>query len=188
MYWRVSVGSAALAVLMTGPLEQPAHADSTTTIVNEGSGMCVEVAPPVNDPTNFGFNGLNVVQAPCNGSLEQLWDFQFSRLTQFGSLTVPVYHLVNHRSGMCMDLTDGNLTDGTHIQQWTCGTSTTMDWIPNFGSSSFANISSARSLAAFKNQCLDIRGGSLQSGAIVQIYTTTQEPTNTAQRFSYIRP
>jgi hypothetical protein len=186
---RVLAGVVTTAVLFTGPFARKAHANSSTTIVNEGSGMCLEVVAQANDPNNFAINGLKVVQAPCNGSTEQLWDITFHRLAWVAYLgIIDAYHIVNRRSGMCMDLTDGNLSNQTPIQQWTCNsTSTTMDW--SLGTAvPYANIVNHRALQHNLRKCLDIRRGSLWSGAAVQSYDCTWEPTNTAQRFTYINP
>jgi hypothetical protein len=177
--WNVVMTAAVAAFFVTGPLEETARADSATTIVNEGSNMCLEVIPNWNDSSNFNVNGLRVVQAPCNGTPEQIWDVRY----QWNPYGYGIAHIVNRRSGQCLDVTDGHTTNGNHLQQWTCnGNSNTMLWYLDWGA--WGNIHSRLDY----NKCIDIRGGSQQSGAVAQIYGCSTSGTNSAQSFSYVHP
>ncbi|HEY0988707.1 MAG TPA: RICIN domain-containing protein [Kofleriaceae bacterium] len=180
----------ATALLITGT-EHRAHANSTTTIINIASGLCVEVAPPINDPFNFFLTGLSVLQSTCNGSDEQIWDIKLVNIREVNHQNRLTYHIVNRRSGMCMDLTEGNNAPGTPIQQWTCGASTTMEWlVPTSGTD--PRLYNVRSLLVTpftqRDRCLDIRAGSLQVGAVVQNALCTSDLSNLSQQFEYTPP
>jgi hypothetical protein len=102
------------------------------------------------------------VQQPCDGSLSQLWiPDPFSGYQ----------HFVNAASRKCMDVTDGTNADWTPVQQWTCTYTPGMAWktptILPYPAVPFQVKS------AIGGRCLDVRGGSLQDGAVIQIYHCT---------------
>ncbi|KAJ6503055.1 ricin B lectin domain-containing protein, partial [Mycena vulgaris] len=76
--------------LTTGASETITHWTSNTTCLTA--------------PTNA--NGGEVVVAPCDGSASQLW-------TEIGP-TIVVY------GNMCLDVPNGNTTDGVKLQIWAC--------------------------------------------------------------------
>jgi hypothetical protein len=172
------------------------QANSTGPIKNLGSDLCLQPEPRFFDPSNFNVNGLPVVQAPCNGSPEQTWEFRFAgRHVDKTRGTLDFFTIVNRASpNMCLDLTDGNITNGTPMQQWTCGSSTTMRWMPypRFspgGPAPHRQLMSLRALqGAGRFKCLDIRGGSLQTGAQLQIYDCSAVFSNYAQEFLFNNP
>jgi hypothetical protein len=144
-------------------------------VFNYGSGLCIA---PVPEDGNLHLNGLGIEQFDCTGSAEQSWFFDPIGTADFGVYGHrTVYHIINQATGMCLDDRDGLTADRSPVQQWPCnGTSTTMQWAPfddYYGSQQLVNLRG-------KN-CLDVAGGSLQPGAVLQLYRCTSP--NTAQRF-----
>jgi hypothetical protein len=151
---------------MAGPA--PAIA-SLFTIVNYGSGLCLE-------PVGSGW-GEPIVQQPCSNARAQRWSL--SPATRTGTTTR--YLFVNRETGLCMDVRDGVDANGTIVQQWSCDMrNRSMRWalttlIPDLYFKVVSEIGS---------RCLDVAGGSLQPGAQIQIYRCTPGVTNTAQIFA----
>lgn len=139
---------------IVGTTSAPAHA-SYYQIANYGSGLCAGIRS-----WELYNNGATVVQQRCTGAPEQLW------------ADVPLgggYHrFVNGRSGMCMDVRDGQNADWTPVQQWACANYNGMSWLATVPSWVPTQIKSGRG-----GRCLDVRGGSLQEGAVIQIYHCT---------------
>ena len=138
---------------------------ATFSIVNSGSGLCLE-------PNGSGL-GEPILQRPCNSArMTQRW--VRSRATTTHDL------IANRGTGMCMDVRNGVDADRTVIQRWTCDLhARSMRWrlsalVPN---RFFKFISAVGS----GSRCLDVAGGSLRPGARIQIYRCTASNTNTAQ-------
>ena len=158
---------------------QPPLSYYHSLLKNIGSGLCIQ-------PEYEGaINGLGIVQQPCNeADLYQRWRFQTVRL-DYGK--PGIYLIVNSGSEQCLDDRDGATADWSPVQQWSCNfTSTTMQWTlvdpgrPLIGLQ-FRNVRTGK--------CLDVRGGSLQPGAVLQIYrcTSTATAPNYAQLFGWSR-
>ncbi|KAJ7238352.1 ricin B lectin domain-containing protein [Mycena haematopus] len=94
-------------------------------------------------PTNA--NGGKIVVEPCNGSAGQKW-------TEIGS-TIVVY------GNMCLDVPNGNATNGVHPQIWEC--------TPGVGNANqqFVYFTSDQNIQWInEDMCLDLTDGSLASG------------------------
>jgi Ricin-type beta-trefoil lectin domain-like len=142
---------------------------------------------PVPDPdAGYAVNGLDIEQFTCTPSgqvnLTQIWGVVPIADVFVWPQVRTVYHIVNWQSGQCLDDRDGRTSDRSPVQQWTCNdTSTTMLWF--LGDS----LNGARQLLNFRayqnrgSQCLDVAGGSLADGAVLQLYHCTFQ--NTAQHF-----
>jgi Ricin-type beta-trefoil lectin domain len=135
------------------------------TIVNVGSGLCVE-------PAGSGF-GEPILQQRCDsGKATQRW--VDSRATTTHS------QIANRGVSGCLDVRDGRNADWTVVQLWGCNVQTrTTRWqlftlVPN----RFFKF-----ISAIGSRCLDVAGGSLEPGAQIQIYRCTPGNTNTAQIF-----
>jgi hypothetical protein len=162
-------GLLAAAALLA--FEAPAYADYYE-IRNYGSGQCAGL-----NWWEYFANGAPVVQLTCNGSPEQLWS------------AVPVgdgyYMFVNGRSGKCMDVRDGKNADWTPVQQWECTNTNGMKWkttVPAYTPQWMTTRLGVNTPRLEHGRCLDVRGGSLEEGAAIQIYHCTSN--NTAQVFT----
>jgi|SoiMethySBSTD1v2_1073268.scaffolds.fasta_scaffold1019996_2 hypothetical protein len=152
----------------------PAYADYYE-IRNFGSEMCAGL-----NSWELYSNGAPIVQHTCNGSPEQLWS------------AVPVgsdyYMFVNLRSGKCMDVTNGTDANWTPVQQWACTNTNGMKWktpVPAFTPHWVTTRLGARP-PYVQGRCLDVRGGSLEEGAQIQIYNCTSN--NSAQVWTITQP
>jgi hypothetical protein len=139
-----------------GAAAAPALADSYQ-IQNYGSGKCAGV-----NWWEAGNNGAGVVQQDCNSSSP----YQQWTRDPIGS---GYQHFVNVASGKCMDVTDGINADWTPVQQWTCTNTPGMAWKTSFP---YPWVP-FQVKSAIGGRCLDVRGGSLQPGAVIQIYHCT---------------
>ncbi|MEU3186040.1 ricin-type beta-trefoil lectin domain protein [Streptomyces sp. NPDC006923] len=82
--------------------------------------------------------------------------------------TVPGVLLVGAASGRCIDVTDsqnGKGRSGTRLQIWTCSPQDNQKW-------SFQSDGTVRSLG----MCMNVAGGSTQSGAAIQLATCNGGP------------
>jgi hypothetical protein len=146
----------------------PAYADYYD-IRNFGSAMCAGL-----NWWEYYDNGAPVVQQFCTGSPEQRWS------------AVPVgdgyYMFVNARSGKCMDVRNGTDANWTPVQQWECTNTKGMKWkttVPAYTPQWVTTRLGVTTPRLEHGRCLDVRGGSLEDGAAVQIYRCTSN--NTAQ-------
>jgi Ricin-type beta-trefoil lectin domain len=140
---------------------------TTFKIVNSGSDLCLE--------RNGDGWGEPLLQQPCNDSDAQRWGA--SRATQ--SDTTTRYLIIGHLSpNLCLDVRDGVNADRTIVQQWDCDMrAPSMRW-------QFSTLVPDRFfklIPEIGSLCLDVAGGSLQPGAPIQIYSCTEDNTNTAQ-------
>jgi hypothetical protein len=168
----LSVIPAAPATAQVQPIEDRLHA----LLINGASGLCVQ-------PEYYAaINGLAIVQQPCIYYYNpyQRWYLDQTRIEYHPN----VYQIVNSGTGQCLDDRDGKSADGSPVQQWPCNsTSTTMQWKKeNVGQYPF-NYDQYRNIRTGK--CLDVRGGSGEPGAVLQIYrcTSTATSPNWAQLF-----
>lgn len=70
-------------------------------------------------------NGSNVDQWAYNGTLTQKWCTYV--VDHVDSL--PVYELVNDNSGKCLDLSNGNTSNGANVWQWDCLHNANQQWV-----------------------------------------------------------
>jgi hypothetical protein len=151
--------------------------------------MCLQVASPATERANFSFNGLSVVQKPCNGSPEQTWDLVLlHRFLKFG-IYFDSYHIVNRLSGKCMVPANAERVRGASIHQWECGADTASEWLLVYEGSVFARIQNVRGLLVENRAtCLAIRGGSLKPDAPAHLSDCSRNASDISQRFSFKRP
>jgi hypothetical protein len=99
------------------PVDNPA--DSRTgvfEIVNNATGECLE-----NFLTNFGGVSGPVILQPCrSGYLPQRWYFGNRGQDSSG----PYFQLVNEALNRCLDLENGDPSDGVPMQAWDCNANT----------------------------------------------------------------
>ncbi|MEU8260371.1 RICIN domain-containing protein [Micromonospora sp. NPDC048999] len=88
--------------------------DDVFTLVNAGSGMCLDVAGESTD------DGAGVQQWSCNGQANQQW-----RLAPAGA--GPVLLVAVH-SGKCAQVTDASTEPGAQLQQVTCTGAAEQQW------------------------------------------------------------
>ncbi|MER6434598.1 RICIN domain-containing protein [Streptomyces sp900105245] len=166
-FHRLALGAAVAAsafVLVSPQTAFASGVDNTARpIINEASGKCLEVVPTNGD---YLRDGNLIQQRTCDGSPQQSWRFVMLQSDP------DIHYVFNDYTHKCLDNTDGSQSNGTAVQQWDCSTartSTTMQWIPT-GLSYRADDHRLR--YNFKNKrsgkCLDVRGGSLQDGALLQ--------------------
>ena len=150
-------------------------------ITNYGSGECIA---PVPLDGNYAINGLDIEQFTCSTGIDlaQTWGIVPIADATVSGQTTTVYHIVNWQSRQCLDDRDGRTSDRSPVQQWTCNdTSTTMQWVLGdefYGSRQLLNLRAVRNGGS---ACLDVAGGSLADGAVLQLYHCTAQ--NTAQHF-----
>jgi hypothetical protein len=150
-----TVGGVAVSALGTRP--KP----TVFTIVNHGSGMCLE--------SNGSGWGEPIVQKPSHGAPSQKWTTSIA--------TTSHYLIHSVANPVCLDVRNGVNANRTVVQQWACRNVPSMRWrfttlIPEV----YFKVDST-----IGPRCLDVAGGSLQSGARIQIYQCTRGSTNTAQ-------
>ena len=73
--------------------------------------------------------------------------------------------IVSNWNNKCLDVPDGNFSDGVLVQMWTCNGSAAQRWEAVAGS-----------LRTGGNKCLDVPWGSTASGVILQIVTCNGNP------------
>lgn len=92
---------------------QPAVASNSGTIVNLGSGLCLQPVPDAFQ--NITDSGVRIAQKDCDSSVaEQKW--QSLQVGTSGGQ--PIYYLINQLSNKCLDVTDSNTDDRAPIQQY----------------------------------------------------------------------
>lgn len=89
------------------------------------------------------------------------------------------YEVVNQNSGFCVDDTDFGTTDGTPLQQWSCGGATNQQW--QFVPAGGGYFEVLNRLAAAQNQVWDVAGGPSATGNGVQIQTWTYSAATNEQ-------
>jgi hypothetical protein len=152
------------------------------TITNWASGECVA---PVPDPdTGYAVNGLDIEQFDCLAGRppSQTWRFiPLFNMTVDGQ-TRTVYHILNLAALKCLDDRDGKTSDRSPVQLWACNdTSTTMQWVLGDDLTSARQLLNLQAVQKGGSRCLDVAAGSLEEGAVLQLYHCTT--FNEAQHF-----
>ena len=70
-------------------------------------------------------NGTPVVQEPCTGAPSQLWYFAERQNSDYGF----DYHLVNMLFYQCLDLNNGDPSNGVPMQVWDCTGINNQRWV-----------------------------------------------------------
>jgi hypothetical protein len=91
--------------------------DGYYQLVNTNSGMCLDGGSAVPQ--------ASIIQWTCNGTYDQQWSFVFTGRYDGGW---PVYNLVNHLSGLCMDVPHGSIFAGTVLWQYRCNGTGAQQW------------------------------------------------------------
>jgi hypothetical protein len=124
-----------------------AFATTTTTIVAQNSGKCLDVRGGV---TATG-DGVPIEQWTCSGQANQAWALQ-----RVGA--GKVFEIIASNSGKCLT-TDGGLSNGTAIQQMTCAGQTSQLWrLKSLESGLYEIINN------YTGRCLDVTGGPAATG------------------------
>lgn len=178
---------AATAAVVAG-VTQPAFASNPGTIVNYGSGMCLQpLAGPFQTVTD---NGVRIAQMPCNaGVAEQQWQSVF-----LGQGTDPLdscskiigcpvvfqesyYYIINQTSHKCLDVTDARTNDQAEIQQYDCNGGGSEKWYQRsyaFGRTQYVNSRTGK--------CLDVPNATTNATYIWQYHCTN---SNVAQAYTF---
>jgi hypothetical protein len=124
-------------------------------MVNRNSGQCLDVT------SGSRTDGASVIQWPCHGGDNQLWDYQGA-----GNVTPDSWRVVNRRSGKCLDVTSGSTANGASVVQWACHGGYNQVWdFRNLGNG-YYEVKSHLS-----GKCLDVTSGSKANGAPVIQWT-----------------
>ena len=91
--------------------------DGYYQLVNTNSGMCMDGGSAVPQ--------ASIIQWTCNGTYDQQWRFVFTGRYDGGW---PVYNLVNHLSGLCLDVPHGSIFAGTVLWQYRCNGTGAQQW------------------------------------------------------------
>lgn len=163
MRFRRTLAVAFAAIAATVTVAPAASADGYYSIWNVGSGKCIQPDPSAPYPNA---QGTSVVQQRCDGTDAQKW----SPVLLSGN----IYKLEHKDSGLCLNVAGGN-QDSTPLDLWTCGVpNSNLRWqLPRYptGSSPIRIISKVSN----GSRCMDVRGGSLEDGAQIQIYRCTAD-------------
>ena len=156
-----TIGVLVAAVLAFAAASAPAFAESYQ-IKNYGSGKCAGV-----NWWEAGNNGAGVVLQSCVSTASPMSVYQ--QWTRDPVSSDGYQHFINVASGKCLDVTDGINADWTPTQQWTCTNTPGMAWKTTFP---YPGVP-FQVKSKIGGRCLDVRGGSLQDGAVIQIYHCT---------------
>jgi hypothetical protein len=88
-------------------------------IQSHASGLCLA-------QEDSSADGTPVVQAPCAGVSSQLW--RVSNVGVDNSDGLPYYQLINLSFAQCLDLENGNKSNGVPMQVWTCEETDNQRW------------------------------------------------------------
>ena len=124
---------------------------STSTIVAESSGSCVDV--------NGGSSqvGLGIDQWTCSGTSNQ--SFKFTAASN------GYYTIQPQNDNLCLDAGSGSITTAVQVIQNTCSGSTTQEWNVNRNSDGSFAITTTNGAG-----CLDVYAGRTANGTIVTTY------------------
>jgi galactose oxidase len=140
-------GFCALCLLATIPSVEAA---APVILINHNSGQCVTI------PNGSSQPGLQMVQLPCRGPLDEQWTLQ--------AVSGGYYQIVSLFNGLCLEVAGASLADNAAVQQSTCTSSPSMTWNKKVSGSWFQLI------AQHSGKCMAISGGSRNYGAaVVQI-------------------
>jgi hypothetical protein len=149
----------AVALSMVGGAQFASAAGPPTRIFNDNSAMCLQPSP-----NNINI-GVQLVQWPCNSSLEQSW------------LAIPLsgtnrYQFQNQATRGCMDAHGPN-ANGTPVDTWPCSNISNQVWT---ASRPLPSGFPTTLTSAVGGKCLDVTQGSHDQGALIQIFTCNGTP------------
>jgi coenzyme F420-reducing hydrogenase delta subunit len=126
---------------------------TTTQIVNQNSGKCVDV---LQGSTG---NAAEIIQYTCTGAVNQQW--------QLRDLGNGYHNLVAQHSGKCLDVNNASTANNAAVIQYTCGSGTNQQWqLRAVSGTSYVEI-----VARHSGKCLDVSGQSTADSARLQQYT-----------------
>ncbi|WP_052682079.1 RICIN domain-containing protein [Saccharothrix sp. ST-888] len=139
------IGGLLAAVGLTASLMQatPAAAYEPAQLVNENSGLCLEIADWRTD------NGAPARQWPCTGGANQAWFVNWQ--------SPSAYTFVNSHSGKCLEIGGFSYDNGAPAQQWDCNGGSNQNWYRTTSDHLISNWNSGK--------CLEIGGWSTAWGA-----------------------
>jgi len=120
------------------------EATESVILVNRNSGQCVTIPGGSSQP------GLQMVQMPCRGPLDEQWTLQ------------PVgsgYRIVSNLNGLCLEVAGASLADNAAVQQSPCTSGSNKIWKKKVSGSWF------RLIAKHSNKCLAVSNASRDEGA-----------------------
>ena len=133
---------AALVVLATMVVGNPAQADTSGTLRGVGSGRCLDV------PGASQTDGTYLQIWDCTGGTNQLW-------TLTGGNQLTVY------GGKCLDVPGHATTAGTRVEIWACNGGANQQWRVN---------SDGTVVGVESGLCLDVTGGGTANGTAVELW------------------
>ncbi len=126
---------------------------TTTQIVNQNSGKCVDVLQ------GSTANAVEIIQYTCSGAANQQW--------QLRDLGNGYHNLVAQHSGKCLDVNNASTADNAAVIQYTCGSGTNQQWqLRAVSGTNYVEI-----VARHSGKCLDVSGQSTANSARLQQYT-----------------
>ena len=134
-----ALGSLAALAMLILAFPMSASAANPDQISNPMQTVCLQ-------PENGSMSpGALILQATCNGSLEQRW-------TRDG------LHYINNRSGLCLNAGGPPIVGHIQANQWPCNQISNETWEP--GSSVPGAVTSLISrISGTRNRCLERAGG-----------------------------
>ncbi|GAA3443476.1 RICIN domain-containing protein [Planomonospora venezuelensis] len=135
--WAVAASASAAA----------APAPGAYTLVNVGSGLCLEV------PGASASAGVQLAQSACDGASEQTWNLVASG----GGFQLGAAH-----SGKCAGVAGASTSAGKAVQQENCTGAASQTWKPTASGADWQVVN------ANGGKCLNIKDNSTASGAPVQ--------------------
>jgi hypothetical protein len=121
------LGAVAVVVVLLSMAPGVARADTLYnpifTMVGSIWNGTIERCLDVRKQDDYNHANARVQLWDCSGALEQQWSSRFYGLEppagEFG-YQKQLYQIVNLRSGMCMEVREGNLSAGAQIDQYPC--------------------------------------------------------------------
>ncbi|MFP4976935.1 RICIN domain-containing protein [Paenibacillus sp. CN-4] len=163
-----AAGNVSVAVHMNGFLLEPGPKSS---FADPSAGLLYDGDPSRDGMARFIFDWYyeRAQFIPWNG----LWN---------GISSGSTYKLVNRASGKLIDVPGGADTDGLQLNQWPENQAAAQHWgVEDVGTVN--NIYRLRSVSSPDNKVMDVRNGSKNNGAAVQLMS---DLNNTAQKFRLI--
>ncbi|MGH7930104.1 MAG: RICIN domain-containing protein, partial [Candidatus Binatia bacterium] len=107
--------------IMTPMAEAQTIPTGSAILINRTSGQCVRI------PNASNQLGLQMVQLPCRGPLEEEWTLQ---------AVTGGYRIVSELNGLCLEVANASTSNGAAIRQSTCSGALHQKWAvqPNGGS------------------------------------------------------
>jgi galactose oxidase len=144
----------ACGLMIMAPLAEAQTLPTNSVIlINRNSGQCVTIPDGSDQP------GLQMVQMPCRGPLDEQWTLQ---------AVSGGYQIVSLLNGLCLEVAGASQADNAAVRQSTCTNSPSKTWKKKVSGSWFQLI------AKHSNKCMAVSGASRDEGAaVIQISCST---------------